>query len=131
MSAYSREEAKKRPAQLTEIPPSNWSASHRTAKHPPMRVWESRVFLVQLFHESPFMSVDMRRLTVSRITLQTDGHWHADIPWEALQKVKREVGFGDWYGLELYPRDCDVVNVANMRHLWLLAKPLAIGWFSQ
>ena len=46
-------------------------------------------------------------------------------------QVKREIGFGDWYALEIFPRDGDIVNVANMRHLWMLATPLSIGWFAQ
>lgn len=36
-----------------------------------------------------------------------------------LQRLKRECGRGDLDAVEVYPRDCDVVNVANMRHLFV------------
>jgi hypothetical protein len=32
--------------------------------------------------------------------------------------------------VEIYPRDRDIVNIANMRHLWVMAEPLALGWFA-
>lgn len=90
----------------------------------------SRKYLVQMFDEEPFQGVDTRRLSINRVTLKQDGHWEENLTWEELQDVKREVGFGDWYGVEIYPRDVDVVNVTNLRHLWILAKPLSLGWFS-
>lgn len=68
------------------------------------------------------------RLTVNRVHLGADGHWCQDITWEELQRVKRECGYGNYYGVEVYPREGDVVRDCNMRHLWLFAEPLAIGW---
>jgi hypothetical protein len=38
------------------------------------------------------------------------------------------VGFGAADALEVYPRDGDVVNVANIRHLWVLRDPLPWAW---
>lgn len=29
---------------------------------------------------------------------------------------------------EVFPAESDVVNVANMRHLWLLREPPPFGW---
>ena len=45
-----------------------------------------------------------------------------------MQAIKREVGLGDYMGVEIYPAERDVVNVANMRHLWVLRDPLPFGW---
>lgn len=129
MAKLAREEAAKRPAQLTEISRERITETYPNAKHPPIRVWQSRKYLVQLFDEPPFLSVDTKRITVCRVTLGDDGHWDAGLSWDELQDIKREIGFSEWYGVEIYPRDRDVVNVANMRHIWVFAVPLDLGWF--
>jgi hypothetical protein len=127
--SYARAEALKRPVKLTPLPPSAWPEWYRSAERPPTQVWISRKYLVQMFDETPFQGVDARRLSINRVTLKDDGHWEEGLSWDELQDIKHEIGFGDWYGVEIYPRDCDVVNVANLRHLWILAAPLSIGWF--
>lgn len=93
-----------------------------------MRVWRSKHFLVQLYNEASMAYPSLMRLSVCRTRVATSGGWQQNITWDELQGVKRECGLGDFYGLEVYPRECDVVNVANLRHLWLLPVSLAIGW---
>lgn len=68
---------------------------------------------------------------MNRTTLQVSGRWDDSLTWDELQAVKTDCGFGAWFGLEVYPRERDVVNVANMRHLWILEHPLPIGWFRE
>lgn len=127
--AYARAEVAKRPAMLSELSKAEWPQSYQHAEHPPTHVWISQKYLVQMFDEEPFQGIDTRRLSINRVMLKSDGHWEENLTWEELQQVKREIGFGDWYGIEIYPRDGDIVNVANLRHLWILAAPLSIGWF--
>ena len=55
--------------------------------------------------------------------------WAVGISWDSLQDIKRRRGYGDKYAIEIYPREVDIVNVAAMRHLWVLPEPLNIGWF--
>lgn len=93
----------------------------------PVQVWLNNQFLVQVFDES-LPGVTSMRLSVCRTTLNMDGRWQDNIRWDELQDIKRAVGFGDWYGIEIYPKDADVVNVANMRHLWLMPESIGIGW---
>lgn len=119
-----RRQAAAWPSHLVEIPKSQWPPRHGSPEYP-QAVWRSRQYAVR-----PLRGVEARRLTVNRTALGSDGHWEQDIPWDDLQRCKRETGHGDWYGFEIYPRDRDLVNVANMRHLWLLAEPLDIGWFA-
>lgn len=89
-------------------------------------MWISRDFLVQVFLEKRAI-----RLSVNRTTIQSDGRWSDRITWDELQAIKREVGYGDRFAVEIYPADRDLVNVANMRHLWILRDPLGIGWRSE
>lgn len=124
---YSREEALKRPAKLTVM--ERWRLPATLYQQRGLeKVWQSQKFLVQMFIEGAFQGIECKRLSVCRVTLGPDGHWDAKITWDDLYAIKSEVGFADWYGLEIYPPACDLVNVANMRHLWLLREPLDLGW---
>jgi hypothetical protein len=68
-------------------------------------------------------------MTVNRVVYRTNGNADGNISWDDLQRIKREIGRGEMYAVEVYPRDADLVNVANMRHLWLFDEPLDCGWF--
>jgi hypothetical protein len=108
--------------ELSEIPRGQWPAS--TTKVIPDRVFRSKTFLALIFPE-----VDGAvRMSVARTELDKSGHWKDGISWEELQRLKREAGFGAMQAVELYPPDEDVVNVANMRHLWLMLEPLPFQW---
>jgi hypothetical protein len=54
--------------------------------------------------------------------------WADGITWDTLQLLKRECGHGERWAVEVYPPDTDIVNVANMRHLWLLRAPPPFGF---
>lgn len=127
-----RKRAQAWPEHLVEVPFSEWPApdgrSVDRAEYPTM-LWRSRYYLASLFVVPGRLTSEARRLTVNRVTINSDGHWQADIPWDDLWRCKQETGHGDWYGVEVYPRDRDLVHVANMRHLWLFREPLPIGWF--
>ena len=130
VAAEMRKESATWPAHLVEVPKSEWPPpTHGVTR--PVAVWRSRSFLVQQYAEAPTAFVEVRRLTVNRVTMGSSGHWDQDISWDDLQRCKRETGHGDWYAVEIYPRDRDIVHVANMRHLWLLSEPLSIGWFAE
>lgn len=88
----------------------------RGAYGAPFRAFRSRKFCVQAFAE-----VDgVVRLSVNRADINPDGSWAEGITWDDLQRVKAEAGYADREAVEVYPPDSDVVNVANMRHLWVL-----------
>lgn len=123
-----RSSAKEWPTELTSVPESEWP--WRPAEQRPRAVWRSSGFLVQAYGEPPHGEVEVLRLSVVRASLEAKGGWEAGITWDELMGLKREAGFGDWYGVEVYPRERDIVNIASMRHLWLFAEPLAIGWFN-
>lgn len=129
-ASMSRDLVKQRPAKLTAIPRTEWPTLEGMT-HKPVAVWVSQKYLVQIFDEQPFNGITVMRATVCRVTITNHGQWNAGIEWEELQQIKSDVGFGEWYAMELFPQDSEVVNVANMRHLWMLEKPLSIGWFKK
>jgi len=90
------------------------------------RVWRSRDFLVQEYAEAEPVLV---RLSVLRTTLDPKlGRWVDGITWDELQAIKSEIGYGSHDALELYPADQDVVNVANLRHLWVMRELATFAW---
>lgn len=90
---------------------------------PPCKVWRSQRFLAQLFKEGP-----RYRLSVNRCDINSDGSWKGDITWDELMECKRQCGYGDYWAVEVYPPDEQVVNVANIRHLWLVEQPPEYAW---
>ena len=115
-------ESAKWPLELKEVEPDQWPCTTRDM----LKVWRSRDFLVQVFL-APAPAVV--RLSILRAGLDKGGGWLQDIPWEDLQRLKREAGYGDHEAVEVFPPDRDVVNVANIRHLWVLNPgSLAFVW---
>lgn len=116
-------ESAKYPAHLVLIPKSDF------AQHPSSSMtgaWRSRDYLVQVF-SSKYPGV-LARMSVNRVCIDSKGGWQQDIPWEDLQRLKGELGFGALDAVEVYPSDKDVVNVANMRHLWVMDSPVEFAW---
>lgn len=111
----------KLPAALCEVPREQWPAARVTTQ---LRVLRSRDFLVQEFAADAPAVV---RLSVCRTSLDGD-RWADGITWDELQRLKRECGYGCADAIEVFPADADVVNVANMRHLWVMNEPIACAW---
>jgi hypothetical protein len=114
----------KEPRELRLVPRSEWPLENQDG--PILRVWRSRDFLVQEYAEAAPVLV---RLSVLRTTLDPKvGRWVDGITWDELQSIKAQCGYGQHDALELYPIDSDVVNVANLRHLWVMASPVSFAW---
>lgn len=125
--AYLERENAKAPERMTEIPREEWPADmyRLPAGRLPQRAWRSRFFLAQLFEERG----QHLRLSINRTMIdESTGGWLADLRWEDLMRVKAECGFSDLWAVEVCPPDSEVVNVANMRHLWLLDKAPPYAW---
>lgn len=122
-----KQRAKELPQKLTELPREEWPV-HRSKE--PTHVFISKRFLVQMYDEDSMDVPGLVRLSVCRSVRNSGGRWEDGITWDELYAIKRDLGMQDWYGVEVYPREEDLVNVSNMRHLWLVPYPLNIGWFA-
>ena len=107
------------------VPFETWPEAAQSTLNPPRAVWKSREFLVQVYPAGNGADV---RLSVNRCWQTASGEWGDQITWDELQRIKRECGYGDHYAVEIFPADRDIVNVANMRHLWVLASPPSFGF---
>ncbi|MCI0350736.1 MAG: hypothetical protein L0Z53_15030 [Acidobacteriales bacterium] len=114
----------KLPSVLSLVPREEWPTH---IEPQPIQMWYSREYLVQVYDEGE-QRAGMLRMSVCRSKMTGDGHWADRLSWDELQAIKRQIGFGEAYAVEVYPRDSDGINTANFRHLWLLPEPLDIGW---
>lgn len=114
----------KLPKHLTLIAPADWPQAVLSLERPPVAVWRSRSYLVQKYL-APAPAI--ARLSVLRTTLAGD-RWQDGISWDELQAIKNEVGYFAHTAVEVYPPMRDVVNVANIRHLWVLGESLPFAW---
>lgn len=112
---------KKWPEHLVQWKPEDWPTSG-----PPglLRVFRSRYFLVQEF-KAPAPA--LVRLSVNRTAI-AGTRWLEGVSWDELQEIKNPCGYEQHDAMEVFPCQTDVVNVANMRHLWVLIEPLSFVW---
>lgn len=107
---------------MREIPKVEWQREVRSdAKTIVIKVFKGRGFLVQVRKHN-----DTIRLSINKVKHHfEDGRpiWEDGITWDELQAIKNECGYADKWMCEYYPPEEDVINVANIRHLWLMDKP--------
>lgn len=114
------------PDELEEVPPGH-HAFDLPLTLKPVRAWTSRHFVVQLYEEG-----EHRRLSVQRAGangyIRPANRDMRPISWDELMTVKREAGLGGQWAVEVYPPDEEVIDVAPMRHLWLLPEAPPYAW---
>ena len=105
---------------FTEIPQIEWPIYRDPdLKH----VYKNRDFLVQEYHEVN----GIIRLSICSVK-KKGSKWIDGITWDQLNDIKSGVGFSDHFAVECYPETDNIVNVANMRHLWILPERLPFSW---
>lgn len=111
------------PVNLVQIPKGDWPPSSLPEDKRPSEAWRSREFLVSVYYKEN----GVERLSVNR-TSHNGESWEEGISWDDLQRLKSECGRGDRDAVEIYPADKDLVNVANMRHIFVLPEPFHLTW---
>lgn len=105
---------------LQSVPADKWPLTNPM----PTAVWRSRHYLVQGYEESGGET----RLSICRTELGNNGLMKDGLTWDELQEIKNGCGFASFDAVEVFPRQWDIVNVANMRHLWVLPEKLPFAW---
>lgn len=111
------------PVELRQIPKSEWPPSRLPESKRPNEAWRSRDFLVSVYYQQDGVA----RLSINKTSFTGD-RFDDGISWDDLQRLKRECGRGDQDAVEIFPADKDIVNVANMRHLFVLPEPFSLTW---
>ncbi|HSH41647.1 MAG TPA: hypothetical protein VK973_05920 [Arenicellales bacterium] len=125
------EDNRRWPRKLVEVEYGAWPEEVRGHPRPPQRVLRSRDFFVQVFAETYWDNDGERRraarLSICRTRIDGQGNWKEGITWDELQRLKAEAGYGEYQAVEIFPPDRALVNVSNMRHLWILGRPLSLS----
>lgn len=115
-----KRENNKWPAIMVPVRRDQWPGDGNDAR---VSVWRSCDFLAQVF-----MVDSGIRISINRSRYRHGTGWDDRITWDELQAIKRQIGFGDRWAYEVFPPDNDLVNVANMRHLWIPDDRPGFGW---
>ena len=49
-----------------------------------------------------------------------------DISWKEKQRIKNELFGGEYAAIEVFPKESELVDEANMYHIWVLPKSMAL-----
>jgi hypothetical protein len=110
------------PEHLVEIPAAEWPPEVSRVQDSgsfAVRAFRSRRFMLTVWDQDGFTRLSVMRTEWDERLKRT----REDVSWDDLQRLKREAGYGDWCAVELYPPDEHVINVANMRHLFIVPCP--------
>jgi len=123
-----QQECRKHTEEFVKIPEEQTKDLTVNGKRP-QACFRNRHFLAMLTMDdcdgTPYL-----RMTVNRTELRNDGGFKDGITWDELMAVKRGIGFADLWMTEVYPPDEEIVNVGNMRHLFLVNQP-PFAWVKQ
>jgi len=112
---------------MVPLPKLLWPKSENL-KDPPIEVWLSDFAMAQIYApQEGGQRITVNRLQVERVRDNGEVIFKGGISWDRLQAIKHQIGFGDRWAVELYPPEDQVINVANMRHLFLTTTP-DFGW---
>ena len=97
------------PFELVTDIPAHRLAEHRARVGDLRACWRNNVFAVQAFARDGATHLAIRR------------HDGAEIGgWSDLQRIKNELAGPDRVAVEIYPRESELEDAANMRHLFVL-----------
>lgn len=111
------------PPHLVPLPVEKWPDMTRSPVQTGstvLNVFRSRGFLLVVWQEpNGYICLSVNRTEWD----ERKQRFRDDIAWDDLQRLKAEAGFAEMCAVEIYPPDAHVVNVANMRHLFLTSAP--------
>lgn len=82
---------------------------------PSVGCWASDTFAAAAFRDGDAIRLDIMRHD------RNDG-----VTWDELRAIKNACGFADKDALEFFPRETDVINTGNIRHLYVFDAPLPL-----
>lgn len=124
VNRYIARESQKFSEEMQQIPCEQWTSIHKSTKCKTLALWRSKKFMAQVVQE-PNGSI---RISINRTSINSKYQFIDGISWDDLQNIKNQIGFQDHDCIELYPAQEDVVNVANIRHLFVLPETSFYNW---
>ena len=104
------------PEELTRVAEDDPNMPYTSHAQDLDSVWRNKKFTVMVWNVPAG-----KKLSISRNTWDSHTRRYTDgITWDEIMEIKRGVGFGDKNAIEFYPPDDEVINIANVRHIWIL-----------
>jgi len=118
------------PFKMIEVPMEKWRHLNGNKDSDVIRVFQCSKYLV-VFQCSKYLVQIRKHRDKVRMAINKVHHtfkhgkpiWQDGITWDELQEIKNQCGFEDCWLCEYYPPKDKVVNVANIRHLWVIPTP--------
>lgn len=84
--------------------------------------------IVLSLHGDQAVKDGVLRLSINRTQLGENGRWLDGITWDDIQGIKSQLGFSEYCAVEIFPPRGDLVDVANVKHIWVLKEPPPFMW---
>lgn len=78
--------------------------------------WISQHFVVEVHRAKDGSEM----ITAHRTHKGPDDRWAGGITWDELMEIKRQIGRADAFAVEVFPKDKDIIDSENVRHLWVI-----------
>jgi len=112
-----------------EIPKEKWVQPVISIRSTLVKAFKNRDFLVQIYEENTgFTRLSINRTKLIGFNNLGNPIWKDGITWDQLQSIKNSLGYENHWLVECYPPEDLLINVANMRHLYLLKETPEFGW---
>lgn len=104
------------PDELTKVDENDPNMPYTSHPQDLDSIWRNKKFTVMLWNVPAG-----KKMTISRNEWDSKSRRYVDgITWDEIMEIKRGIGFGEQNAVEFYPPDSEVVNIANVRHIWIL-----------
>lgn len=101
---------------FVEVPVKQIDVQGKKVKYP-IKALRSQDFLVAIY-ETEIPGIE--RLSINRTVVDVDKRrWADKITWDSLQAIKTAIGYGQYHAVEVFPADDKLIDVANIRHLFV------------
>lgn len=116
------------PEELVNVTEYDWEGKDKNIARGLIEAWRSKGFYLFVYKNED----GSERLEVHRTTPDLKRQrWKDGITWDELQGLKRQCGRGAKMAIEVYPSDNDIIDVGNLRHLWIVGDGLPFIWAKQ
>lgn len=89
-----------------------------------VKAYRNKCFLITIYKEQFAI-----RLSINKIEINKKGtRWQDGITWDEIQNIKNKLGYRDMCALEVYPPEDDKVDVANIRHIFIVKNAPPFMW---
>lgn len=105
------------PDTLEIVPENDLNVPYSSHPEDIKTIFRSKKYTVILWKQNRIDG--KQRFSISRNEWNSkERRYVGDISWDEIMEIKRQIGLGDVECWEYYPKDNEIINEANMRHIF-------------